>query len=419
MKTDYLKWLYMLVLFLWAGLASPFVKFYSSDYPYIFIFNILFLTFYYFRYKHHINIKPFLIIFSIYLLWYAATCVKKEGLQPTDFTLVYSTLIAFVSFNVFNLKEFFHYYERVLVFLCVLSLIVWGSAAIKPSIFQPLWRSLAIYHAVGLENWSMLIVGFGEQYTAGILRNLGFAWEAGRYASFIVVGAYINMTIHNFELSPRKNPRFYIIFLTLLSTLSTTGLMAFFTVILYYAVNKSIYSKAIIVFLIVIATPTLISLSFLGEKIISNMDYATEISNMEWTFEHDAEASVTPQRITGFYLDLQNFIHDPWLGYNINENSYAAKEIFGGMDVWLSDGTIQILSKYGLFLGMFFYYNLIRVAHYIDIIYKKKRYYLFALLFIVISIGYDFWGTGLMLSIVLYPLFAHYNLSKIKYERNN
>ena len=89
---------------------------------------------------------------------------------------------------------------------------------------------------------------------------------------------------------------------------------------------------------------------------------------------------------------------------NINENSYMMKNLFKGFDVWLSDGILQIFSKYGLIIGLYFYYNLFRTSSYVSKVYQMKGKYFLALVFILMSFSYDFWGTGLFFYIIFYKL---------------
>lgn len=55
------------------------------------------------------------------------------------------------------------------------------------------------------------------------------------------------------------------------------------------------------------------------------MNVQQEIHDMEYSFYVYNTSQITPQRFTGLYLDLQNWLHDFWLGYNLNQDSYAEK----------------------------------------------------------------------------------------------
>lgn len=402
------KKFFMLILLLWAGLATPLVKFYSPEFPYILGLNLLVLFVFYNKYKV-VKTNSLLILVSVYAGWYGLICLKYGGIQSVDFTLVYSALIAYVSYKVFpNIKDFFVCYEKVLVGLAVLSLIVWGSASLMPFMAN-LYDRFAIYRVQGLENSSYVLVGYGHQMAGVLHRNLGFAWEAGRFASFLVLGIFFNLLNHNLKISLKSNRNFWILSAALVSTFSTTGFASLGGVILFYFFNKSNYSKLVLAIVGIITLPTIVALPFIGEKFTDNMDYNQEISNMLYSFQYDGTGSITPQRITGFYLEALNFIHDPLLGYNVNEKSYVMMHIFKGFDVWLSDGILQIFSKYGIILGICFYVMLFKSSAYMSDIYKTKGKYFFALVFILISCSYDFWGTGLTFYMVFYTYFNKSN----------
>lgn len=106
------KLFFMLVFFLWAGMATPLVKFYSSEFPFILVINLLFLFYFYIKYKSN-KIKKLFHFWGILILWYALICLKYSGIQKTDFTLFYSALIAFVGIGIFpKIREFSYIMKR-------------------------------------------------------------------------------------------------------------------------------------------------------------------------------------------------------------------------------------------------------------------------------------------------------------------
>ena len=136
------------------------------------------------------------------------------------------------------------------------------------------------------------------------------------------------------------------------------------------------------------------------------MNVQQEIHDMEYSFYVYNTSQITPQRFTGLYLDLQNWLHDFWLGYNLNQDSYAEKIMFNGYSVWLSNGIIQIFSKYGLFIGLFFYWQLFKSSIKLSQDFNYKGTLIFALTFILINISYDFWSSAITLHYVLYHIYS-------------
>lgn len=105
---------------------------------------------------------------------------------------------------------------------------------------------------------------------------------------------------------------------------------------------------------------------------------------------------------------ITELLNDFWLGYNVNENAFSMSALFDGKEVWLANGVIQIFSMYGVFMGLFFYGLLIKSSALIIKVFNKKGTILFALIFLLLSISYEFWTSSVFLYCVYYALFNHY-----------
>lgn len=278
-----------------------------------------------------------------------------------------------------------------------------------PSLIGEVMDSVSVVDNAATMRANIFVVGIGNQTVEGLMikRNIGFTWEAGRFSCFLVFAMFLNLSLHNMSLSWRKNRSFYILMAGLVSTLSTTGIIASFSLVLYYVYNKSTAYRVTMIIAGCLLIPVVWGMSFMGGKLVSLMDYEQEIRDMQWMFDRGVE-SITPQRITGAYLELQNFLNDFWLGYNVNENAFSMSALFDGKEVWLANGVIQIFSMYGVFMGLFFYGLLIKSSALIIKVFNKKGTILFALIFLLLSISYEFWTSSVFLYCVYYALFNHY-----------
>lgn len=398
------KYLYMLLMFLWCAYTAPFLKPFDGNHLLSSSFYIILYTIYFAKFCANRTKEPFLIVLSLMFVWYIAQCLKVGHLTDIDFRLIYSIILCHVSFYLYQGREFFKYLEKVLVHLTILSLIVWGLGMFATAPMQSFVRTISVWDNGATTYGNMIVVGLGNQWVNGILRNIGFTWEAGRFSSFLVIGLFNNLILHNFKI--KGNKPLLILLTGLVTTFSTTGVSAAAGVLLLYIYNKSTRMRIFLIALCAILLPSILALDFIGEKIIKNTDVGKEINDMEYSFMVYGTEQITPQRFTGLYLDFQNWMHDFWLGYNLNENSYVENILFSGFSVWISDGIIQIFSKYGFFIGLFFYWQLFRSSARLacDLAYKGK--YIFALIFILISISYDFWSSAIMLHYILYHLYA-------------
>ena len=405
------KYFYMLMMFLWTAKTTPLLAVYSTEVKSMAIIHLFIIIFYYIKYCRKANFKPLKIIFSVFLLWYIAFCFKYGGIQPIYTGIIYNSIIAFIAFYVYKGNEFYYYFNMVLTHLCIISLFVWICAIIFPSIIPQLLKSISIYENNATLHSNIFIVGLSNQFDyVGIRRNLGFTWEAGRFSCYIVLGIFIYLTIHDFKLKNifRHNKQLIIYIITLFSTLSTTGVAAFLFVLFYYIYNRKTSSKLFLIIIFLFSIPTIWSLSFISDKIINNIDITQEIANMTYSFDH-GKTAITPQRITGLYLEFLNFINDFWLGYGINENSFIHRDIFKFNTVWLSNGILQIFSMYGIIVGLTFYLLLFKSSKLITLEFGKKGVFFFAFTFILISISYDFWANCICLFFIYQYIFKKYN----------
>lgn len=404
-STDKSKYFYMLLMFLWCAYTAPFLKPFDTNYIVTSAFYIIIYCIYFIKFCANRSKKALYIGLGVMLVWYIAQCLKIGHITNIDFRLIYSIILCHISFYLYRGRDFFLYYEKVLVHLTVLSLIVWGLGMFVTVPMQSLVGALSVWDNGNTTFGNLIFVGLGNQWNNGILRNIGFTWEAGRFSSFLVVGLFNNLLIHDFKI--KNNKPFFILLIGLITTFSTTGFGAAIGVLLLYIYNKSVKMRIFLIISCILLFPTIFALDFIGDKIRNNIDIGEEIHNMEYSFYVMGTDQITPQRFTGLYLDFQNWLHDFWFGYNLNENSYAEKILFAGYSVWLSDGVIQIFSKYGLFVGLFFYWQLFKSSVKLSNDFNYKGTLIFALIFILISISYDFWSSAIMLHYIFYALYVN------------
>lgn len=399
------KYIYMLLLFLWCAYTAPFLKPFDTQYLFSsFIYVTIYLC-YYIKFRLRKDHKPLIILLILFGTWYVAQCIKVSSVTLIDFRLLYSIILCDISFYLYKGKEFFVYFEKVLFHLTLLSLVVWGLGVIIPEIMRSIFDVISVWSNGNTTYGNAIIVALGDQHSMGILRNIGFTWEAGRFSSFLVVGMFFSLLLHRMRI---KGNYYFVVFLIgLISTVSTTGIGACLGVALLYLYNRNQSNRILWIAVSCILLPAIWSLDFISGKIILNADVEKEIHDMAYMFGHGHEI-VCPQRITGLFLELQNWIHDFWFGYNLNEQSYTQAVLFGGYEVWLSNGLIQIFSKYGTFVGVFFYYCMFKSSRKMISDFGYKGSLLYAFTFMLISISYDFWASGIFLYFSLYWLYCKY-----------
>ena len=162
---------------------------------------------------------------------------------------------------------------------CSISLVVWLLANIMGAPFVSFMRSISVIQPSSPTETYSFLFGLCSHIQMGIRRNLGFTWEPGRFACWILLGMYFNLVRNKFNI---KNKSFIILFLSLLTTLSTTGYSLLVVLILFVLMNKkSKLSKVIIVLCVVLVFPTVWGLSIMSDKIEGLMDLDAGLGSIE------------------------------------------------------------------------------------------------------------------------------------------
>lgn len=383
------KIFYMFMMFMWVASVSDYTSFNFGKNPILMPIFIVILAYYYIRLCHK-SYKPLVAILLINVVWNIASYLKYGGFLGVNFPPFYSIIIAHVAFNIYTRREFLHLFEKMLVMFCCISIVVWLCANLIGQPFVLLMRAISVIKpSLPTETYSFLF-GLGSQIEMGIRRNLGFTWEPGRFACWILLGMYFNLVRNKFNI---RNKHFCILFFSLLTTLSTTGYSLLVVLILFVLMNKkSKLSKVIIVLCVVLVFPTVWGLSIMSDKIEGLMDLDAGLGSIEYHSVKDGMAIVCPQRFTGIYVSFMNFVNDIFLGFNQLSNSYVSAVLYKhSVIVAPSEGIIGILAKYGIFYGAFFYYWLIKSSSYLSSSLGYKGKLMFFLLFMGISFSYEFW----------------------------
>lgn len=410
------KLFFMFMMFLWVASVSPLTGFNFGNNPILMPLYCIILSYYYNRYCKY-SYKPVIIFISIFIFWLMLNSIKYHSFQGMKFIPIYSIIIAHIAFNIYDNDEFLYYFEKVLVFFASISIVTWVLVNIIGSPMVNFMRTISVISPSPPTDSYCFLTGICEHVEMGIRRNLGFTWEPGKYSCWLLLGMFVNLIRNSFIIYPvRCNKTFFLLLVSLISTMSTTGYVSFVIIILFYFMNvNSNVSKFILIILCVSIIPTILGLSFMWDKIHSLSDLDKGIGAIEY-YTREGQETVCPQRFTGFYVSLQNFIHDFWLGFNKTENSFfSVVYMENKVLVESSEGILRMLSRYGIFVGLFFYVCLIKSTILLSHSYNYKGTYIFMLLFLMISFSYDFWENCILM---YFYLCAFYNKYDSRYFSN-
>jgi hypothetical protein len=198
----------------------------------------------------------------------------------------------------------------------------------------------------GYSSGSVRSLGVYTLLTNDITRNSGPFWEPGAFQGFINI-CLVLLPMRQWR---QKRFRVAVLFVALLSTLSTTGYITFFILFaLKIAFEKRegsrIIASAVGLFVIVLGILAYQNLDFLGKKIADELEFTVE-----------NKGSFNPSRSGAFLFDLPYIEKHPFIG-----NGFAAETRFSdNPELWASpighgNGFSGFLAAMGV-LGLLGYY---------------------------------------------------------------
>jgi hypothetical protein len=212
-------------------------------------------------------------------------------------------------------------------------------------------------------------------------RNSGFCFEPTSYASFLSLAMIINLIITNFKL----NYKFYVLFIALITTFSTSGFICILLILITYLVNSKNYSKAYL-FLLILLLISVLSLDFIFVKIqqtgLEFSDVNQRIADLERFSDSNSDVIALGRGASFQYMISNEFIKYPIFGY-------------GGFDTGrdsnlsLVSGIGEILIRFGLFGFIIYFLLLFKGSR--AVMQNTLKFRIIILLIIIINlISYNF-----------------------------
>lgn len=316
--------------------------------------------------------------------------VNTEELSYLIF-LYYAIIIAYIHVRIYGQKMFL-LYEDIMVKFSQLSLVLWGFAVILPGVASSIFH---IFPPTGYGNNVLYLFNWmdpAKGQVSLLLRNAGCSWEPGRFAIMVVLAILCNLSREGIKFNGNKNVIYLL--LALFTTQSTTG---FSVVILLYTLFyiKRFTAKYVlgIIFLVIPLIIGLFSLDFMGEKIKKQLDVQSQVDkamfSANWMNQtrEEGEYAYSLDRFPAMFLEWDNVLHDPILGYGRNtNNSYFSKNI--STHIVLTGGIVKLFGQYGIPLGLYFYYILYKSSIAFASSANVKRRYTLFLSILLFSISY-------------------------------
>lgn len=403
-KITWLDYSYILLLLIYTGSATIFARSLGNIATFgswVGIFATCIMM-----YCRHIRLdRQYFYVIGIFLCYAAITTINNGIINLMWITQIILYLsIAYVLVRIYDLY-FFVIYEKLIYWLCIVSLIFWSVELIAPNLVLSIVSALSFSapYADGgnvAANMGVYTVGnpdFASEFQ-WLLRNSGFAWEPGAFAVMICLAIYCNAIRTKFSL--KKNKQLYIMLLALLSTQSTTGMMLLCILIIGYIMSQRALVAGISLCCAIPLLYFIYSAPYVKDKIMdeyTNIDIETRI---QYISEASSENTAALGRMESFIIEWNEFKRHPFIGLGgWSEGSYLQQQ---GVDIATVSGLGSLLSKYGLFISLLFFISLIKTTAYIMKQSHCRGVIVFPLLFVGLMISYNLWIHAIIIPFWIY-----------------
>jgi len=339
--------IFIIFLIISSGSSS-----FSSGLISIFIF---FIGFFLIHFNVIINNKRFLnallIIVALLSLYVIGLTIQFNQIPKFIFYARYviSFMIAY-AFLVTYKGMFFYFLEKAIYFLVVVSIILFAIQLISFfSLYNPMssfFNFLPIdkgFYVLNRQYYASILVytinistsAFTEQY------NCGFVYEPGYFSFFINLGILINLAYYGL----RNKKRLFIYIIALITTFSTTGIISFMVIMLFYFVNAKLSIKLAFMPFIIASVILFFDLSYGFDK-VETLFYNRQDANdyLKKAQTHKGHG-VSMGRFTGLeYYASETWQNSPIFGL-------SGIKVIHEENIGVANGTAHFIRNFG-FLGL-------------------------------------------------------------------
>ena len=402
-RTSLFNYFYIFCILMYAGQATVFTRHLGDLFSLGNAFALI-ITFVFILINRIHLTKNYAYSLLVFLSYAAITSVINRQVNPMwIIEWIIQLTIAFCMCQEFGGK-LLAVIETVLYHLCIIALFFWIIHIVAPDVMlsivdtfefsSPFDEDGNVYANILFYTVNKgTITGSVSEYAIWLVRNPGFTWEPGAFASIICLGIFCNLVRTN--LSLRKNFALLVFTIALLSTQSTTGGMTFILMgAVWLLANRKIGWGIVLLPLAL----WVYSLPFVGGK------FAEELSELEYS-DYTQTVSGNLGRTYSLQLDIMEFRRHPiWgLGGWIKGTWFAQQ----GYEFNTISGIGRLLSQYGAIMTLLFLFLLGKSCSCIKKITGSPNAYVLIAVMIGMMYSYSMWQHPLFMAFWMFGVYVN------------
>lgn len=339
--------------------------------------------------------------------WSIASIVKYNAFSTEELSyhvfLYYAIIIAYIHIKVYG-TDLMKLYERVMITMSKIAIPLWILCIIVPPIAH---QFFTLFPETAFGNNFLYIFNYMDPSKGQEFRNAGFSWEPGRFAIMIALAIYCNLLQNGIDI---RSKRLWILLTAMVSTISTTGYSVTLIIILLFYIKDLSFGKALLLTLVIVPVSiSVFSLDFMGNKIVGQMEDASNVNSATFKYTNQKyakdERAYSLDRFPSLIFEWQNIKNDPLLGYSRNrEHSYFYKKI--STNVVLTGGLLKIFGQFGILFALIIYFALAKSSHTISRLYGTGTSAALFLPLIASSVSYPVFGIPVFTAFWFYGIFC-------------
>ena len=326
------------------------------------------------------NSKPLtVIVFSILLfifivrkknfnagfLWFFVLLVVITFLQAfkfqffpivTNFGFLLMVFLAYLIVKILG-NKFISYYVNILYYMAIVSFVFYFPILLIPSVASliPVDQSIIIY------NFNVYV------WNSTIVRNSGPFWEPGAFAGYLIV-AFIFNFLKEVQIINKKNIVLFIAIVTTLSTTAYLALFVFFFFIYYNKIKNVLFKAGAVIIMVLVGVYAYTTFDFLGKKIESQLEVAQTMG---------IQKSDDSQRFLTILRDIQDFKGHEWIGRGGHDKTRYDLQPTNEM-IARTVGLTDVLVRLGIIIFIILFYFVFKsICSYLEWLHKRKHIYCF------------------------------------------
>jgi hypothetical protein len=404
-----IKNLYFIFVLLFSGLAT---SFYRSQEGIITLFIVTVIVMIIFNLK---ITRQYIYVLLGWLLYSILVTIVNQSFH--DFFIARHFVFFTVAYTIYQVYKdyFFERFERHITFFAAVSLVFVLWESFHPTSLLTISRTIDIsgdpfFRIKDIYN-NFLIYTTTYRPEHFLQRNSGFCWEPGPFSIYLNIAIYLNLVRTNKKL--KNNKALYILFIALLTTQSTTAILAFGLMILhlFYHDIKSINKNLYVVMAAGIFIYVFFTVDFMYEKILDLIESGKNIEDTIYRAWKIGK-SYSGGRFGGFYIAWQDFKNYPLFGTG-GSSALSYGYLDEGVGVAIINGLASVMSTYGIY-GLFFYlYFGFKSSLYLANRFKSNLKYGLFIIMMISSFSFSLHGQIMLFTFVFYTAYTEENMKNL------